>query len=175
MLPVVLLLTFRAAVTHAFALASANLFVFIVKPPLNVCALFELFATGSANSYILRWVQVGVLYLGILVCPASQEDKPKSQMRVDYLHFSVRLLEGFAQIHDCAFDRPSLIDTEKERKFEASNLLCAEVCKKCVYVAVLELYLEAMFDGSHVKGLLKQFRRAFYLIYLDPFFDTILL
>lgn len=89
MLAVVLLLTSSATVTHSLALAPTNLYIFIIKPALNVCALFEPFATGSANSYILGWVQVGVLYLRILVGPSSEKDKTKAQVRVDDLNFPV--------------------------------------------------------------------------------------
>lgn len=78
MLTVVLLLASTAAVTHSLALASAHLCNFVVQLALGVCALFELFATGCANSYILGWVQVRVLYLGFLVGPASEEDKSEA-------------------------------------------------------------------------------------------------
>ena len=96
-------------------------------------------------------------------------------MRVDDLHFSVRFLQGLAEVHDCALDRPSLVYAEAKRELEASDLLCAEVSEEGVKVAVLELYLEAVFDGSQVQGFLHYLRCAFYLICLHPLLDLILL
>lgn len=150
MLSVVLLLTLPTAIAHTSTFAGTHPFIFIVKPTFFICALFELFATGSANSYILRQVQIGIFDLRVLVGPSSEEDKSESQMRVDDLHFSVGFSHGFAEIHDCSFDGPSFVDSETKGKLETANLFCAKVSEKGVELSILELYLEAMFDGSHV-------------------------